>query len=271
MIVGLSMPADAGAVASGEIHACVHKASLQVRIVPADTACTANEARVVFNAAGPVGPQGDPGPQGPKGDPGIQGPPGPAGPPGPQGAAGPQGEPGAGVATGAISGQATSCGGPLAGAIAYLPGFSFTAITGASGNFLLSYIPPGTYELAVEPQSGPARSVPGLVVSAGTTTPAGAVNASNLQSDPANCGACGASCATGSPCVNGVCSLVCSPPAANCGGMCRNLLTDRQNCGACGAPCAASEMCFMGLCQPMCAAGQRACGDVCVAGTSPCP
>jgi hypothetical protein len=74
------------------------------RLVAANEACKKNEARVQWNAQGPMGPvglpgaQGPAGPQGAQGAAGVQGPAGPAGPTGaqgPVGAMGPQGPIGA--------------------------------------------------------------------------------------------------------------------------------------------------------------------------------
>lgn len=53
--------------------------------------CRSGERTVIWNVAGPEGPQGLPGPQGPKGDTGPQGPQGATGPQGPKGD---KGEPG---------------------------------------------------------------------------------------------------------------------------------------------------------------------------------
>jgi hypothetical protein len=87
------------------IHACVQRASDQVRIVGANGGCTRGETAVHWSIAGaqgpsgPAGPSGLPGPSGPVGPQGPQGPSGPEGPagplgtPGPEGPAGPKGDP----------------------------------------------------------------------------------------------------------------------------------------------------------------------------------
>lgn len=55
----------------------------------------------------------------------------------------------------------------------------------------------------------------------------------NTQTDEANCGGCGAACASGERC---------------CGGKCVNLLRDRANCGTCGKRCRKGS-CVNGRCK----------------------
>lgn len=93
--------------------------------------------------AGPIGPTGATGPQGLKGDTGAQGSqgvPGPAGPPG-------------GPNVGIISGVISNC--PSYGSSedipVYIRGKSFMSITSTGGNFELSNLPPGTYNLTIDP------------------------------------------------------------------------------------------------------------------------
>jgi hypothetical protein len=59
--------------AQSAIYACVMKATGQIRIVAADTACEPSEYPLTWAVTGPPGPQGPPGP------PGATGPAGPAG------------------------------------------------------------------------------------------------------------------------------------------------------------------------------------------------
>jgi hypothetical protein len=78
-----------GLVSVGDvIHACVRTDTGALRIVNAETVCTAEESTLEW---GSLGQQGEPGPTGPAGPQGVAGPPGLAGAPGPQGE---PGEPG---------------------------------------------------------------------------------------------------------------------------------------------------------------------------------
>lgn len=76
-----------------------------------------------------------------------------------------------------------------------------------------------------------------------------------LQSDIANCGACGNACPESTRCVRGTCSC----EETLCDGVCSTLASDNANCGACGHACAATEYCAGGRC--VC---RRTCGTVCV-------
>lgn len=61
----------------------------------------------------------------------------------------------------------------------------------------------------------------------------------NLESDNANCGACGVACA---PDAGG---------ATCCGAACVDVNTSKKNCGACGKDCGPAS-CLGGQCQPIC-------------------
>jgi hypothetical protein len=75
------------------IHACVQRASDQVRLVGANGACTRGETALHWSIAGAQGPSGPAGPSGLPGPNGPVGPQGPQGPSGPEGPAGPKGDP----------------------------------------------------------------------------------------------------------------------------------------------------------------------------------
>ena len=170
---------------------------------------------------GATGPQGDPGP---KGDAGPQGPAGPAGPTGPDGApgatgatgpAGPQGATGPtgqtgpagfGLAQGSISGTVTFCD-PGQSAEVFVPGQSFHALTDAQGTFSMSYVPAGTYDVAVALGGNVVNIVPNVVVTAAANTNiTGQITAYDLNSNQ-SCGACGTVCGLGTSCEAGACKI----------------------------------------------------------------
>ena len=66
-----------------------------------------------------------------------------------------------------------------------------------------------------------------------------------LQTNPANCGACGTVCATGASCAAGVCQ--CPTGQTACSGMCVNMQSDTNNCGKCSNVCP-SGACNAGVC-----------------------
>ena len=86
----------------------------------------------------------------------------------------------------------------------------------------------------------------------------------SVQTDNANCGACGKACAAGEVCSGGTCGLSCGGGTTLCGSgsaaFCTNTDTDNANCGACGAPCAAGEVCAGGTCGLSCGGGTTQCG-----------
>jgi len=71
----------------------------------------------------------------------------------------------------------------------------------------------------------------------------------NIQTDPANCGACGTVCGGGTICNAGSCA--CPVGQTLCAGTCRALQTDANNCGACGVVCGAGRSCQAGVCRPV--------------------
>ncbi len=96
----------------------------------------------------------------------------------------------------------------------------------------------------------------------------------NLLSDVKNCGVCGHVCSNngGTPsCVNGQCTIACSPGHADCDGNVANgcevnTTNDTGNCGSCGKVCSlpnASATCTNSLCAvASCATGYADCNHV---------
>ena len=71
----------------------------------------------------------------------------------------------------------------------------------------------------------------------------------SLETDNANCGACGNACTAGEGC---------------CDAACVDVQTDRANCGGCGVVCGAPEDCVSGSCL-LCQPSAPLCGDSCCA------
>jgi len=69
-----------------------------------------------------------------------------------------------------------------------------------------------------------------------------------LDTDPRNCGVCGAICAPGQACNAGECFGGCARGQASCGGACVDLADDAANCGACGVRCTGGRVCAEGAC-----------------------
>ena len=71
----------------------------------------------------------------------------------------------------------------------------------------------------------------------------------DVQTDHANCGACGNFCAWDLQCVAGACTCM----ATVCGDICVEVDNNPENCGACGHACSANQWCDHGSCTSVCA------------------
>jgi len=101
----------------------------------------------------------------------------------------------------------------------------------------------------------------------------------DIDTDPANCGGCGMTCAAADTCVGGLCKApascnggpVCTGSEQCCQSGCTNIDTDPANCGGCSQPCAAGDTCLGGVCQvpptcnggPVCTGGEKCCAAGC--------
>ncbi len=83
----------------------------------------------------------------------------------------------------------------------------------------------------------------------------------DTAADPANCGACNRTCATGQSCRAGVCA--CPAGQSLCGGACVDTVSDPMNCGACGTACPSGQSCAAGACTLVCPSGQMNCSGAC--------
>jgi hypothetical protein len=111
----------------------------------------------------------------------------------------------------------------------------------------------------VDSVAPPDTAVPDTSVACPTGTTRCGTRCVDLASDPAACGTCSNSCATGSTCVDKKC--VCLPYALNCGTvLCQP--QSRENCGMCGNNCKAPES--------ICNAAASACTAFCPSGTTTC-
>ncbi len=76
------------------------------------------------------------------------------------------------------------------------------------------------------------------------------IGGANLQSDSANCGACGNACTGNDICLSGSCTSCGSFPETACNGACSDVQFDDANCGGCGNACGSGTICNMGSCVP---------------------
>ena len=161
-VTGVPSTGSAQSSNSGVLYTCVdrdRRGDLHgyIRIVRPNERCRWNEARLPLNLQGPPGPPGARGPQGP---------------PGPQGPSGPGGGGGDYEGYGAIFGKVLRCDFPedvgVAGSFAYVAGQSVVAITNDTGEFTLSHLPPGTYDVTLDvPGISEMGFVTGVQVAAG--------------------------------------------------------------------------------------------------------
>ena len=70
----------------------------------------------------------------------------------------------------------------------------------------------------------------------------------DLQTNTANCGACGHACAGSEACVGGSCVLACPTGQTACAGHCVDTTSDTANCGVCGHACTGTQYCAAGAC-----------------------
>ena len=104
----------------------------------------------------------------------------------------------------------------------------------------------------------------------------------DVTSDPANCGACNAACASGETCAANQCGCGmagnhCAAPMACCSATCTDITTDSTNCGTCNTVCMGGDTCMSGTCgpagggcNPPCAMGQMCLNGACQGGGPQC-
>jgi hypothetical protein len=121
---------------------------------------------------------------------------------------------------GDVTGTVVSCTDhtPVGGALVYVPGRSFLAVTDDEGRFVLHNVFSGTYSLVVQIGGQTAAAVEGVMVRPRRATDAGTV-------------------------------CVCPAGFTPCDGQCVDLLTDSTHCGSCGNACDTGEVCLDGSCR----------------------
>ena len=236
------------------IYACYNKTSGVMRYVTGSGMCKKTETQISWSTAGPQGPTG------PVGAIGATGATGPTGPQGPTGEGAPEAN--SGEVMGTVQCNNTAV--PLGGVWVYIPGESFSALTDENGNFLLSYVPAGSFKLNI---SWPKVEVQkDIQVQSKLTTNLGTIfvtcegctgNPDGTPCDDGN------PCTTDDKCINGSCvgtpilsgaAPACSPTGDSC-------LNGACSCGG-GAACSAtSSTCVSGACQ--CQVGFTDCNGTC--------
>jgi hypothetical protein len=124
-------------------------------------------------------------------------------------------------------------------------------------------------------QCGAGASAPSGEACTGATPDCCGSACTDLQSDAANCGACGNRCGPGETCAAGRCTCGGARGAVGsgeacvggtpdcCGTTCVNVANNTTNCGACGNVCGANETCSSGQCTCGGARGVTGAGEAC--------
>ena len=102
------------------------------------------------------------------------------------------------------------------GLIVYIPGQSFSVITGSGGEFTLRYIPQGTYSVVIMRAGQVLKSVGGVAVLSKTVTDLGVINLA-LDQDNDGYNAC-VDCNDKNPAINPGAAEVCDGVDNNCNG-----------------------------------------------------
>jgi hypothetical protein len=161
---------------------------------------------------------------------------------------------------GTVRGRVVSCAGSLPGARVSIEDRASAAISGLGGLFELAGVPPGTFDLTIEPPGHPQATAAGIQVAPGGITDLGDLLLTDLTGDPEHCNACSQRCPAGAQCVYGIC--LCPEGFVRCGDTC-TALADLENCRACGNRCPAWPNVI-----PQC--GDQDCVFSCVYGAADC-